>query len=116
MAVIAPFRGLTYNVSRLGEISRLVAPPYDVISVEEQEQYYQTDPYNVIRLILGKTKTGDSDWDNRYTRAADFFQRWESEDVFVRDEFVGITYPVTVIVFPPVRTPVTSSVNEIFPS
>lgn len=86
MADIAPFRGLTYNVARLGEISRLVAPPYDVISEEEQEEYYRTDPYNVIRLILGKTKTGDSDWDNRYTRAADFFQRWESEDVFIRDE------------------------------
>ncbi|MBW1772150.1 MAG: DUF1015 domain-containing protein [Deltaproteobacteria bacterium] len=87
MAVIAPFRGLTYNVDRLGDISRLVAPPYDVISEEEQEEYYQTDPYNIIRLILGKTKIGDSDWDNRYTRAADLFQRWESEDAFIRDEF-----------------------------
>jgi uncharacterized protein (DUF1015 family) len=86
MALIAPFRGLRYNVARLGEVSRLVAPPYDVISGQEQEEYYQTHPYNVIRLILGKTKTGDSDWDNRYTRAADFFQRWESEGVFIRDE------------------------------
>ena len=65
----------------------MVAPPYDVISEDEQELYYQADPYNVIRLILGKKKTGDSDWDNRYTRAADYFKRWESAGIlFSEDE------------------------------
>lgn len=86
MALLAPFRGMSYNVERLGDISRLVAPPYDVISEEEQEEYYRIHPNNVIRLILGKKKTGDSDWDNRYTRAADYFRRWEAEDVLVRDD------------------------------
>jgi uncharacterized protein (DUF1015 family) len=86
MAIIAPFKGLTYNFDKQGDISKLVAPPYDVISEEEQEEYYQKDTYNVIRLILGKKKTGDSDWDNMYTRAADFLKRWESEDVIIRSE------------------------------
>ena len=86
MALLAPFRGMRYNVERLGDISMLVTPPYDVISGEEQEDYYQVHPYNVIRLILGKKMTGDSDWDNRYTRTADFFRRWEAEDVLVRDD------------------------------
>jgi uncharacterized protein (DUF1015 family) len=84
MAILAPFKGLTYNFQRFDDISKLVAPPYDVISEKEQELYYQTHPYNVIRLILGKKKMGDSDWDNRYTRAADSLKRWESEDVLVR--------------------------------
>ena len=65
----------------------LLAPPYDVITEEEQEAYYQADPYNVIRLILGKKKTGDSDWDNRYTRSADYLRRWESDDVLVCAEY-----------------------------
>ncbi|UCF55778.1 MAG: DUF1015 domain-containing protein, partial [Deltaproteobacteria bacterium] len=86
MAIIAPFKGLTYNFERLDDISTLMAPPYDVISEEEQEEYYQTDPYNVIRLILGKKKTGDSDWDNRYTRSADFYKRWESEEILIRTD------------------------------
>jgi uncharacterized protein (DUF1015 family) len=86
MAVIAPFKGLTYNLERLNDISNLIAPPYDVISEEEQEGYYQTDPYNVIRLILGKKKTGDTDWDNRYTRSADVYKRWESEEILVRTD------------------------------
>lgn len=84
MAIVAPFKGLFYNVKRFGDISDLMAPPYDVISEDQQEAYYQKNPYNVVRLILGKKKTGDSDWDNRYTRAADYFSRWQSEKVLVR--------------------------------
>jgi uncharacterized protein (DUF1015 family) len=86
MAVIAPFRGLTYNFEKMGDLSRIVAPPYDIISEREQEDYYKAHPNNVIRLILGKKKTGDSDWDNRYTRSADFLKRWESADILVRSD------------------------------
>ena len=84
MLTIAPFKGLTYNFNENKDISRLVAPPYDVISPEEQRGYYQADPHNVIRLILGEKRTGDSDWDNRYTRAADDFQRWQSNRTLIR--------------------------------
>ncbi len=90
MAIVAPFRGLTYNFNRFGDLSSLVAPPYDVISPEEQKYFYQAHPNNVIRLILGKKKTGDSDWDNRYTRSADFMKRWESEDILVRSKHPAI--------------------------
>ncbi|MGD2125380.1 MAG: DUF1015 domain-containing protein [Desulfobacteraceae bacterium] len=86
MAIVAPFKGMMYNFEELGDPSKLVAPPYDVISEEEQEGYYQSHAYNVIRLILGKRKVGDSDWDNRYTRSADTFKRWESEDALIRSD------------------------------
>ncbi|MBW1667709.1 MAG: DUF1015 domain-containing protein [Deltaproteobacteria bacterium] len=87
MAIVAPFRGITYNFRELGEDpSKIVAPPYDVISEQEQEECYRRHPYNVIRLILGKRKVGDSDWDNRYTRAADAFERWKSEDVLIQSD------------------------------
>lgn len=84
MAILAPFKGLTYNFNRFNAISSLVAPPYDVISEQEQQKYYQSSPHNVIRLILSKKKAGDSDWDNMYTRSADHFSRWQSEDVLIR--------------------------------
>jgi uncharacterized protein (DUF1015 family) len=86
MALIAPFKGLTYNRILLRDAAMLVAPPYDVISEGEQNGFYQVHPKNVIRLILGKRKKGDSDWDNRYTRSADDFKRWQSEDVLVRSD------------------------------
>jgi len=84
MAVIAPFRGYTYNYHVRRDFERLVAPPYDVISKEQQASFYEADPHNVIRLILAKVKTGDSDWDNRYTRAADSFRRWVSSGILLR--------------------------------
>lgn len=34
MAVIAPFRGILYNPGKVGDMSKVVAPPYDVISPE----------------------------------------------------------------------------------
>lgn len=83
MAIIAPFKGLMFNEPKLGDISKLVAPPYDVINEEEQDEYYKTHPNNVIRLILGKKKTGDTDLDNRYTRAADHFKKWQAEETLV---------------------------------
>jgi uncharacterized protein (DUF1015 family) len=84
MTKVAPFRAITYNFKRISNLEAVVAPPYDVISDKEQGDYYEKDPYNVVRLILGKMKTGDSDWDNRYTRAADLFKRWEAEGILVR--------------------------------
>jgi len=86
VAIIAPFRGSHYRFENDQEFSRLVAPPYDVISAEEQEVLYRKDPHNIIRLILGKKKTGDSDWDNKYTRAADYFKRWEMQETLTRAE------------------------------
>ncbi|SPD72039.1 conserved hypothetical protein [uncultured Desulfobacterium sp.] len=86
MAVIVPFRGMTYNFHSLHDMPLLVTPPYDVISEREQEEFYRAHPHNIIRLILGKRKIGDTDWDNRYTRAADTFKRWESEGILVRSQ------------------------------
>lgn len=90
MVLFAPFKGITYNLRRFKDISTLVAPPYDVITEEEQDSYYRISPYNVIRLILGKKKIGDTDWDNRYTRAAEFFTRWQEEMVLVRAKYPSI--------------------------
>ena len=68
----------------------MVAPPFDVISGEAQERYYEMSQYNVIRLILGKDFLGDNETNNRYTRAAQFFQRWLEEEILIRDESPSI--------------------------
>ncbi len=85
MVLFAPFKGITYDLKRFSkDISSLLTPPYDVISEEEQEYYHQLSPYNVIRLILGKEKVGDTDWDNKYTRAAELFKKWQETGILVR--------------------------------
>jgi len=92
MAIVAPFKGLTYNFNRFQDLSTIATPPYDVISEDEQEAYYKKDPHNVIRLILGKKKKGDTDLDNRYTRSADLLRKWQKEDILVRTREPGLYY------------------------
>lgn len=83
---IAPFRALRFNPQKVGDLSRVVAPPYDVISPEAQEELYQRDPHNVVRLILGRQFSGDDDKNNRYTRAAADFRVWRDEGILIQDD------------------------------
>ena len=83
--MVVPFKGILYNLEKVGDFSKVTAPPYDVISPEQQEHYYQNSPHNVIRLILGKQFADDSKAESRYTRAAGFFKRWQEEGIVIRD-------------------------------
>mgnify|MGYP002823887518 CR=1 FL=1 len=80
-----PFKGVHYDSEKVGNIGKVAAPPYDIISAEEQELYYQRSEYNIIRLILGKVYSGDNNTNNRYTRAADLLEDWLSKGVLVQD-------------------------------
>ncbi len=59
----------------------MLAPPYDVIDPSLQERLYELSPYNIVRLIFGQTSSQDSPADNRYTRAAEYFQRWKDAGI-----------------------------------
>jgi hypothetical protein len=48
------FKGLRYNPEKINDVSKLITPPYDIISEEERDGYYQFHPNNIIRLISGK--------------------------------------------------------------
>jgi uncharacterized protein (DUF1015 family) len=85
MPNIEPFRGVLYNPKNI-KISKVVAPPYDVIPPDMQNALYREDKHNIIRIILGKEEIGDSDLNNKYTRAAQFFNNWLKEKVLVQDE------------------------------
>lgn len=86
MAVIAPFKGILYNPEKIRDMSKVIAPPYDVISADGQERLYQTSDYNIVRLDFAKGSPSDNDVNNRYTRAASDFEKWVDEGVLVRDE------------------------------
>ncbi|MGD9126415.1 MAG: DUF1015 family protein, partial [Planctomycetia bacterium] len=51
MAEIEAFRGVRYDLGKVGALSDVIAPPYDVISPEMQDELYNKHPNNVIRLI-----------------------------------------------------------------
>lgn len=82
MPEIQAFRGLRYNLGHVGSLSEVVAPPYDVIGPQLQDELYKRHPCNVVRLILNRIEPGDDDEaNNRYIRAGKFLRRWQSEGV-----------------------------------
>ena len=85
MANIQPFRGLRYNAERVGDISLVISPPYDVISPEEQQFYYQQSLYNVVRIEFGEEYPFDSLENNNYTRAANTLKRWLEEGILFHE-------------------------------
>ena len=85
MTIIKPFRGYRYNPKAVGDLSRVITPPYDVINRDQQASYYKTHPYNFIRLDLGKTSPEDNEKNNRYTRAGRSLEEWIDKGILVRD-------------------------------
>ena len=57
MLEIRPFRGIIYDKEKVGNIARVTTPPYDVISLMDQELYYSAHPNNIIRIILGNVSS-----------------------------------------------------------
>lgn len=85
MPEIKPFRGWRYNPSLIGDLSKVFAPPYDVISPRQQKKLYEENPYNVIRLELGADEPGDTTSSNKYTRAASYLKDWKKNAVLVHE-------------------------------
>jgi uncharacterized protein (DUF1015 family) len=82
---VKAFKAIRYNQSKVS-MSNVVAPPYDVITPEQQNGYYDKDPFNVVRLILGREE-------DRYLAAAATYAEWQRSQVLVRDPLPSI-YPL----------------------
>lgn len=78
MAVVAPFAGLRYDAAKVGDIGTVLAPPYDVISTEQQAALYDRSPWNAVRLILARGA-------ERAASAAETLRAWVKESVLRPD-------------------------------
>ena len=85
MADIRAFRAFRYDMGRVGSLSDVVAPPYDVIDAALQQRLYNASPYNAIRLELTKDEPGDTETENKYTRAAGTLREWIAENALRQD-------------------------------
>ncbi len=86
MANVKPFCGLRYNTGKVGSLSFVTAPPYDIISESEQDALVARHENNIISLELGKVFDSDSETNNRYTRARQCLIDWMSKDILKFDE------------------------------
>jgi len=51
-----------------------------------EEELYNISDNNIVRLILGKETGNDTDDNNKYTRAAEFFESWQNENVLAQED------------------------------
>jgi uncharacterized protein (DUF1015 family) len=86
MVRVFPFRGIIYNKKKLKQLSKVMSPPYDVITPEEQDELYKLNNFNFVRLVLGKEFPGDNEYNNRYVRAAAFLDGWSRHKIMLQDE------------------------------
>ncbi|MBI5043162.1 MAG: DUF1015 family protein, partial [Nitrospirae bacterium] len=90
MAKIAPLKGVLYNKERIRNVGLVAAPPYDVITPEDQNRFYKKHKNNIIRLELGKQFSEDNTSNNCYTRAAKFFEEWLDKSILLKDDIPSI--------------------------
>ncbi len=76
MVNIKPFRGYLYNTALTGGISRVIAPPWDIIDDREEAGLLGSSEWNVIRLISQKLDPSQADG---------VFLKWISGRILVED-------------------------------
>jgi len=74
----------------VGDVSKCIAPPYDVIGHAEQQRLYQKSKYNIVRITKGKTTHFDNPDNNQYTRAADYLNTWLKKGILKQDQSEAI--------------------------
>jgi uncharacterized protein (DUF1015 family) len=83
---VKPFRAYRFNADVVGDVGDCIAPPYDVISPQQQDELYNKSEYNIVRITKGKTSPSDNGEHNQYTRAADYLKRWIENGALRQDQ------------------------------
>jgi len=84
MAEIRPFKGIKYNSEKV-KLEEVITEPYDRITLPMQEKYYQRNPYNVVRIILGKDDDPEHPERDKYKRANIYLEKWEREGILIKE-------------------------------
>lgn len=98
MPQIRPFRALRYEPSSVGDVGRVMAPPYDVIEPAQRVALAARHPANVVRLDLPASEPGEEP-DDRYRRAARILAGWRSDGTLHKDPHPSVyVYEQTYVV------------------
>jgi len=81
---ILPIDAFVYNQGKV-DMNDVIAPPYDVIDSEYQDNLYARSEYNIVRLILTKGE-------DKYNQAKKDFDKWQDDEVLVKVEKPAIFY------------------------
>ncbi|MBI3454949.1 MAG: DUF1015 domain-containing protein [Candidatus Rokubacteria bacterium] len=80
---IKPFRGYRYNPAKVGDLSSVVAPPYDQIGPETQARLHGMSPWSIARITLSR---------ETYAAARSTLDEWLALGIF-EQEATPALYP-----------------------
>ena len=84
MASIRPFTGLRFSI-QAGPVDKLTAPPYDVLSPAERDEYAARDAHNVVHLTLPEQKPDDRSKYIKYARSSALLSAWRQDGTLARE-------------------------------
>ncbi len=96
MADIQPLRALHYDLSVVGTLGDVVAPPYDVIDAAQRAALIARSPFNVVAVDLPRAPTAgkggadgqesvESELADPYRTAGELFESWQLQGAVARD-------------------------------
>ena len=89
MPQIRAFRALRFDPQVVGDLGRIVCPPYDVIGPDLHRALLARHSCNVVRLELPEQQPGEQP-DDRYRSAGRLLAEWRVNGAVVRDRFAAV--------------------------
>jgi uncharacterized protein (DUF1015 family) len=80
MADVEPLQALHYDLSKVGGLQPVAAPPYDVIDAAQRQALLGRSPYNVVEVDLPQNGS------DPYAHAAEVLNQWSRDGIVVRDD------------------------------
>ena len=81
MADVLPLTALHYDLSQVGSLGDVVAPPYDVIDAGMRAELVGRSPFNVVEMDLPEAPDGA----DPYSHAAETLEEWTLQGVLTAD-------------------------------
>jgi uncharacterized protein (DUF1015 family) len=88
---LRPFRGLRYDLARVGGLGDVLCPPYDVIDPSAAARLRSRHDRNAVRLELPTDVDGGGGGEDRYGHAAAELRRWRADGTLRLDPQPTVT-------------------------
>ncbi len=85
MAEIRPFKGLRF-ASEAGSLDTLTAPPYDVLSPAQRDEYAARNSHNIVHVTLPESNEDDRSKYVKYARSAARVAEWRRDGALQPEE------------------------------
>ena len=86
MVRVKPFKAFRYDENKVGDISKVVTPPYDIIKGAKVDELQGLSEHNIAWIIKNKPRDDDNPDNNQYTRANDHLNKWIADGALKQDE------------------------------